>query len=128
MLGMSIRQGPGEPSTTYHWETEQEAFPCCRRGALDRGGRGAATQAGDFVHCPPETRHTFVGAGDGPCVLLCARAPVPEGRPVGLLLCRRGRGARNASPSEETQDTSLAYARFPPSREIAYPGGLLPGD
>ena len=34
----------------------------------------------------------------------------------------------NASPSEETQDTSLAYARFPPSREIAYPGGLLPGD
>src|SRR6476646_5179724 len=26
----------------------------------------------DFVHCPPETRHAFVGAGDSPCVLLCA--------------------------------------------------------
>jgi hypothetical protein len=27
MLGMAIRvMGPGEPSTTYHWETEQEDF------------------------------------------------------------------------------------------------------
>jgi uncharacterized cupin superfamily protein len=27
MLGMSIRvMDPGEPSTTYHWETEQEDF------------------------------------------------------------------------------------------------------
>ena len=24
------------------------------------------------VHCPPEARHAFVGAGNGPCVLLCA--------------------------------------------------------
>jgi uncharacterized cupin superfamily protein len=29
-------------------------------------------RAWDFVHCPPGTGHTFVGAGDGPCVLLCA--------------------------------------------------------
>jgi uncharacterized cupin superfamily protein len=28
-------------------------------------------RAWDFVHCPPGTAHTFVGAGDGPCVLLC---------------------------------------------------------
>ena len=26
----------------------------------------------DFVHCPPGAAHTFVGAGDGPCVLVCA--------------------------------------------------------
>jgi len=26
----------------------------------------------DFVHCPPETQHVFVGAGDGPCVILAA--------------------------------------------------------
>jgi uncharacterized cupin superfamily protein len=28
--------------------------------------------AWDFVHCPPGAAHAFVGAGDGPCVLLCA--------------------------------------------------------
>ena len=28
MLGMAIRViGPGQPSTVYHWETEQEVFP-----------------------------------------------------------------------------------------------------
>ncbi|MGH3082116.1 MAG: cupin domain-containing protein, partial [Gaiellaceae bacterium] len=29
-------------------------------------------RAWDFVHCPPGTAHAFVGAGDGPCVLLCS--------------------------------------------------------
>jgi uncharacterized cupin superfamily protein len=29
-------------------------------------------RAWDFVHCPPGTAHTFVGAGDGPCVILSA--------------------------------------------------------
>jgi uncharacterized cupin superfamily protein len=29
-------------------------------------------RAWDFVHCPPGTAHAFVGAGDGPCVILCA--------------------------------------------------------
>jgi quercetin dioxygenase-like cupin family protein len=28
----------------------------------------------DFVHCPPETRHVFVGAGDGPDVRSAMRA------------------------------------------------------
>ena len=26
----------------------------------------------DFVHCPPETRHVFVDAADGPWVVLAA--------------------------------------------------------
>ena len=28
----------------------------------------------DFVHCPPWTEHVFVGAGDGPCVILMVGA------------------------------------------------------
>ena len=32
----------------------------------------------DFVHCPPGTAHTFVGAGDGPCVLVCTGNPDDE--------------------------------------------------
>ena len=27
-------------------------------------------QQWDFVHCPPWTEHTFVGAGDGPCAIV----------------------------------------------------------
>src|SRR3954453_10047179 len=34
MLGMAIRViGPGEPSTVYHWETEQEDFLVLSGGA-----------------------------------------------------------------------------------------------
>ncbi len=29
-------------------------------------------RAWDFVHCPLGTGHTVVGAGDGPCIVLCA--------------------------------------------------------
>ena len=96
MLGMSIRvMGPGEPTATYHWETEQEDFLVLAGEALlIVEGQERRLKQWDFVHCPPETRHVFVGSGDGPCVILCASLPsVPEGRPVGLLLRRRDRRA-----------------------------------
>jgi len=74
MLGMAIRvMSPGEVSTTYHWETEQEDFLVLAGEALAIiEGQERRLKQWDFVHCPPETRHAFVGAGDGPCVLLCA--------------------------------------------------------
>jgi hypothetical protein len=28
--------------------------------------------AWDFVHCPPGAAHAYIGAGDGPCVIVCA--------------------------------------------------------
>lgn len=34
----------------------------------------------------------------------------------------------NASSPEETQDGTVAYARFPPEQETRYSGGLLPGE
>jgi uncharacterized cupin superfamily protein len=74
MLGMSIQVLPrGEPNGTYHWETEQEDFLVLAGEALlIVEGQEPRLRQWDFVHCPPETRHAFVGAGDGPCVLLCA--------------------------------------------------------
>src|SRR5205814_1354808 len=64
---------PREPSGRYHWETEQERFLVLAGEALlIVEGRSARCGKWDFVHCPPETPHGFVGAGDGPCVLLCA--------------------------------------------------------
>jgi uncharacterized cupin superfamily protein len=131
MLGMAIRvMQPGEPSTTYHWETEQEDFLVLAGEALlIVEGEERPLRQWDFVHCPPETRHAFVGAGDGPCVLLCASSrQFQKDGPWGFYCVDEVAARHNASSPEETQDTEVTDARFPPTREIAYPGGLLPGD
>ena len=59
----------------YHWEADQEDF-------LVLGGEALAIVQGeerplgqwDFLHCPPGTEHTIVGAGDGPCLILAVGA------------------------------------------------------
>jgi hypothetical protein len=81
------------------------------------------------VHCPPETRHAFVGAGDGPCVLLAASSrQFQKDGPWGSYSVDETAAGYNASSPQETPDGSLAYARFPPQQPQRYPGGLLPGD
>ena len=131
MLGMSIRVlGPGEPSTTYHWETEQEDFlVLAGEGILIVEGQERPVRQWDFVHCPPETKHAFVGAGDGPCVILCASSrQFQKDGPWGWYCADPVAARYNASPAEDTQDTDAAYARFADSTLTRYPGGLLPGD
>jgi uncharacterized cupin superfamily protein len=131
MLGMSIRvMHPGEPSTTYHWETEQEDFLVLSGEALlIVEGQERSVKQWDFVHCPPEARHTFVGAGEGPCVLLCASSrQFQQDGPWGFYCVDETAARFNASPPEETQDGDVAYARFEQPRETSYPAGLLPGD
>jgi uncharacterized cupin superfamily protein len=131
MLGMSIRvMAPGEPSTTYHWETEQEDFlVLAGEVLLIVEGEERKLAQWDFVHCPPETRHAFVGAGDGPCVLLCAssRQFQKEG-PWGFYCADETAARHNASSPEETQDGAIAYARFAPPRATRYRDGLLPAE
>ena len=129
MLGMAIRvMNPGQPSASYHWETEQEDFLVLSGEALlIIEGEERRLKRWDFVHCPPHTRHAFVGAGEGPCVLLCAGSrQFQKDGPWGFY-CRDATAAEhNASAPEDTQDTAVAYARFPPSRPMPYPGDLLP--
>ena len=129
MLGMSIRIiNPGEPSTTYHWETEQEDFLVLSgEGVLIVEGQERPVKQWDFVHCPPETRHAFAGAGDGPCVILCASSrQFQKDGPWGSYCADETAARHNASPPEDTQDTDVAYARFAPAREMRYREGLLP--
>jgi hypothetical protein len=68
------------------------------------------------------TRHVFVGAGDGPCVVVGIGAR-RKGRdlvyPVEEAALRHGAGVE-----EETSDPSVAYARFREDREISYPEEL----
>jgi uncharacterized cupin superfamily protein len=129
MLGMSIRVvGPGEPTTIYHWETEQEDFlVLAGEGVLIVDGQEQPVKAWDFVHCPPGTKHVFAGAGDGPCVLLCASSrQFQKDGPWGFYCVDEAAEKYDASAPEETQDNSVAYARFEPARETRYREGLLP--
>jgi uncharacterized cupin superfamily protein len=131
MLGMAIRVvGPGELSTTYHWETEQEDFLVLSgEGLLIVEGQERPVRRWEIVHCPPETRHAFVGTGDRPLVLLAASSRrFQKDGPWGFYSVDETAARHNASSPEETQDGSVAYARFEPSRGVRYPGGLLPGE
>jgi uncharacterized cupin superfamily protein len=129
MLGMAIRVvGPGEPTGTYHWETEQEDFLVLSgEGVLIVEGQERPIRQWDFVHCPPETRHAFAGSGDAPLVLLCASSrQFQKDGPWGFYCPDETAAKYNAGAPEETQDNAIADARFPEQRQTRYPGGLLP--
>jgi Cupin domain len=75
-------------------ESDQEAFLVlsgeCR---LLVEGEERRLRPWDFFHCPSWTEHAFVGAGDGPCVILMAgaRSADAQGRyPVSKLAARYG--------------------------------------
>jgi uncharacterized cupin superfamily protein len=129
MLGMSIRVvNPGEPSTVYHWETEAEDFLVLSGEAiLIVEGEERPVRQWDFVHCPPEARHAFVGAGEGPCVILCASSRVfQKDGPWGYYTSDEASRRYGADSPEETQEGTIAYSRFASAEETRYPGGLLP--
>jgi uncharacterized cupin superfamily protein len=98
---------PGQHSL-YHAESNQEAFLVlsgeCR---LLVEGEERRLRPWDFFHSPPSTEHAFVGAGDGPCVILMAgtRSGTEVRYPVSALAARYG-----ASVAEETDDWRQAYA------------------
>ena len=76
-------------------------------------GEERLLQPWDFFHSPPLTEHIFVGAGDGPCVILMTGARGAATRseewevlyPVTQLAARYG-----ASVAEQTDDWRQAYA------------------
>ena len=95
----------------YHGEDAQEDFLVLSGECLlIVEGQERLLKAWDFVHCPPWTEHIFVGAGEGPCVV------------VGVGARRKGRGIvypanetasrHGAGVDEETSDPRVAYARF----------------
>ena len=60
---------PGQTSR-YHREANQEDFLVLAGECLLLiEGEERPLKAWDFVHCPPDTEHAFVGAGDGLCAV-----------------------------------------------------------
>jgi len=99
-----------EPGQTglYHAEANQEAFLVLSgECALLVEGEERRLGPWDYVHAPAWTEHAFVGAGQGPCVILMAGSRSGPGvrYPVSELAARYG-----ASVAEETSDWREAYA------------------
>jgi uncharacterized cupin superfamily protein len=113
----------------YHWEADQEDFLVLYGQALlIVEGRERPLRQWDFVHCPPETGHIIVGAGNGPCAVLAigAREHIDEDCNGGAYTVDETALRHGAGASEETSDPGLAYARFPDPEPTRYRDGWLP--
>ena len=106
---------PGEPNGLYHGENQQEDFLVLSGECLLLiDGEERRLRAWDFVHSPAWTEHIFVGAGDGPCVILMAGGrtmPWEVRYPASEFAARHG-----ASAEQETPNPDEAYVGFEPSR------------
>ena len=102
---------PGQPACMYHGEAGQEDFlVVAGECVLVVEEHERRLRQWDFVHCPPWTEHVFVGAGDGPCVVLMMGA---RGGERGLFYTRAAVAVRRgAAAAEETPSAREAYAPF----------------
>jgi quercetin dioxygenase-like cupin family protein len=104
---------PGQAGM-YHREANQENFLVLAGECLLLiEGEERPLKAWDFVHCPPDTEHGFVGAGNGPCVIFMTGAR--EGWPEkGIVYPRSELALRHGAGVEvETTSPAEAYAPFP---------------
>lgn len=108
-LGINLRViEPGQPACLYHRESAQEDFfVVSGECLLIVEGEERPLRAGHFVHCPAETLHVLVGAGDGPCAILAVGHRPAEHTlwyPVDDTAARHA-----ASTQTETNDPRVAY-------------------
>jgi uncharacterized cupin superfamily protein len=102
---------PGKPTGMYHAESGQEDFLVLAGECLlliEEQER--PLRAWDFVHCPPGTRHAFVGTGDRPCVIFMTGVR-REGGTIVYPVSETAQ-ARGAGVETETNRPAEAYAPF----------------
>jgi uncharacterized cupin superfamily protein len=124
-VNLNILQ-PGQPLATYHRENAQEAFLVLAGTCLlIVEGEERELRTWDFFHCPPQTEHVIVGAGDGPAVVLAvgARGIGRKGLvyPVSEAALKHGAGVET-----ETTKPAEAYGGFASWKRVAYSDGWLP--
>ena len=115
---------PGQPSALYHREADQEDFLVLAGECLllveEQERR---LRAWDFVHCPPDTEHIFVGAGDEPCVIFMAGARTAAPGNVYVrseLALRHGAGVERETPA--SAEAYAPFARWRPGAPASWSG------
>ena len=129
-LGINLtRLGPGKPMSMYHWEADQEDFLVLAGEALlVIEGEERELRPWDFVHCPAGAKHTIVGAGTEPCLVLAVGArDRSTGEDWGGYTADEAALRHGAGVEKETTVPREAYARFGPGRPTRYGEGWLPG-
>jgi uncharacterized cupin superfamily protein len=131
-LGINVSvMNPGEIMAMYHWEADQEDFLVLSGEALlIIEGEERPLRQWDFVHCPPGAKHTIVGAGNGPCVVLAVGARVKSsgGKPGwGGYTVEPAAAKHGASVKEDTTEPKEAYAGLTRRDRVKYRDGWLPG-
>jgi uncharacterized cupin superfamily protein len=119
-LGVNVRVlWPGEANALYHAEGAQEGFLVLSgECVLVVEEQERTLRAWDYFHCPPDTRHVLVGAGDQPCTVLMIGARGETESilyPVSEVAAKHG-----ASVAQETSDPDEAY------RSVEWPEGFEP--
>jgi uncharacterized cupin superfamily protein len=101
---------PGKPTGMYHAEESQEDFFVVSGECLAMvEEQERRLKQFDFLHCPPGTRHIFVGV-DEPCVVLMIGNRVGH---RGIVYPRSDVAlARGAGVEQETNQPREAYAPF----------------
>jgi uncharacterized cupin superfamily protein len=128
-LGINVTVlGPGEPLSMYHYENDEEDFLVLAGQALAIvEGEERTLRRWDFLHCPPGTNHTIVGAGDGPCLVLSVGArDRSTGPDWGAYTVDEAALRHRAGVERETTSPPEAYARFSGSGLTRYREGWLP--
>lgn len=123
-LGFRIQViAPGQRGL-YHGERGQEDFLVVSgECVLVIEGQERRLKPWDFVHCPPWTKHVFIGAGDEPCVIVMTGSRA-NGFEV-VYAVSEVAGRYDASVLEETSKPRDAHARWGPERLSAYQEGWL---
>src|SRR3954447_13781082 len=113
---------PGTPMTLYHRESEQEGFLVIEGECLlIVEGEERTLRSWDYFHCAPGTTHSFVGVGDGPCMMVTVGARTEGGT---ILYARDETALRHdAGVEAETDTPAEAYARSRSGRAAAPRGG-----
>ena len=128
-LGINVQVlHAGDAMAMYHWEADQEDFLVLSGEALlIVEGEERPLRPWDFVHCPAETKHTIIGAGNGPCVVVAvgtrAYADGPDwgGYTVDEVALRHAVGVE-----KETNEPRDAYAHVTKREPTRYRDGWLP--
>ena len=121
--------GPGEAMAMYHWEVDQEDFLVVAGEALlIVEGEERPLREWDFVHCPAETKHVILGAGDAACVVLAvgARSEQSSGPDWGGYTVDDAALRHGAGVDHETTDPHAAYANVPKREPTHYREGWIP--
>jgi uncharacterized cupin superfamily protein len=104
----------GQAMAMYHWEADQEGFLVLAGEALlivEEQER--PLRPWDYFHCPLGVRHTIVGAGSRPTVILALGGREQASGDWGGYPYSEVAMRHDASAEEETTDQEVAYARFP---------------